>query len=154
MPVRSASKIRTALPFALEENLADELGDLHFAIGDRQKNDRFPVAVVAHKKMDGWLERLRSAGIEPAILAPDNYGLAKIPGTLSVLVDDETIMFNDGADTEFVMQDVKPSDVLVVAGQLGEQQQDDGEKSGHLVVFCTPEYEQHLSHDWIALRHE
>lgn len=154
MPVRSASKIRTALPFALEENLADELGDLHFAIGDRQKNDRFPVAVVAHKKMDGWLERLRSAGIEPAILAPDNYGLAKIPGTLSVLVDDETIMFNDGADTEFVMQDVKPSDVLVVAGQLGEQQQDDGEKSGHLVVFCTPEYEQHLSHDWIALRHD
>lgn len=154
IPARSTSKIRAALPFALEENLADDVEDLHFAIGDRQENSRLPVAVVARDKMSQWLHRLNEAGIEPVILAAENHGLAKIPGTLSIMVDGETIMFNDGADAEFSMQDVKPSDVLVIAGQLGEAQQEDGENSGHLVVFCTSEQNENLAHDWIALRHE
>ena len=51
-------------------------------------------------------------------------------------------MFNDGADMEFVMQDVTPSDALVLAGQLGETERDDEEKSGHLLVFCTAEREE------------
>lgn len=154
MPVRSASKIRTALPFALEENLAQDVADLHFAIGARQDDNRLPVAVVAHEKMAAWMERLDSAGIKPAIMTAENQGLAKIPGTLSMIVDDETIMFNDGVNNEFVMQNVQPSDVLVVAGQLGEKQDEDGATSGHAVIFCTPERDQQLAHEWIALRHE
>lgn len=154
MPVRSASKIRTALPYALEENLANDISDLHFASGRRRENGRLPVAITAHEKMAGWLERLRAAGLTPAQLVPDNYGLGIIPGTMSVLIDDNTVMFNDGADIEFVMQDVKPGDVLVAAGKLGEQENDDDRNTGHLIVFCTPEQDEKLSHDWIALRQE
>lgn len=154
IPARSISKIRTALPFALEESLAEDVEELHFAIGERQENNRLPVAVASEENMSGWLGRLKDAGIEPVIIAAANHGLAKIPGTLSVLVDDRTVMFNDGADAEFSMQDVKPSDVLVFAGKLGEAQEEDGENSGHLLAFCTAEQDEKLSHDWIALRHE
>ena len=154
IPARSTSKIRAALPFALEENLAEDVEDLHFATGDRQDNNRLPVAVVSRDKMSRWLQRLNAAGIEAAMMVAENHGLAKIPGTLSILVDGKTIMFNDGADAEFSMQDVKPSDVLVIAGQLDETQHEDGENSGHLVAFCTPEQDEILAHDWIALRHE
>jgi general secretion pathway protein L len=154
MPARSSSKIRTALPFALEEQVAEDIGELHFVMGERQENSRLPVAIVADAKMQGWIERLAEAGIEPAIITSESQGLAKIPGTLSVLVDGDTVMYNNGADDEFVMQDVKPSDVLVMAGQLGEEENEDGEKSGHLVIFCTAEMDAQLSHDWIALRHE
>jgi len=154
IPARSSSKIKAALPFALEENLAEDVENLHFAVGDRRENSRLPVAVVAKDTLDGWLNRLSVAGIEPAILSPDSHGLARIPGTLSVLLDDDTVMFNDGGDTDFAMQNVKPSDVLVFAGALGETQNEDEENSGHLIVFCTSEQEQNLSHDWIALRHE
>jgi len=154
IPARSSSKIKAALPFALEEDLAEDVENLHFAIGNRQENNRLPVAVVAKDTLDGWLYRLSEVGIEPAILSPDSHGLAKIPGTLSVLVDDDIVMFNDGEDTDFAMQGVKPSDALVFAGQLGETQNEDEEKTGHLIVFCTSEQEQNLSHDWIALRHE
>jgi len=154
MPVRSASKIRVALPFALEEDLAEDVENLHFAVGTRQESDRLPVAVVARSQLDNWLGRLSAVGIEPAILAPDSHGLAKIPGTLSILVDGETVMFNDGADVDFVMQNVKPSDVLVIAGQLGETEQEGDEKSGHLIAFCGAEQKEALSNDWIALRNE
>jgi general secretion pathway protein L len=159
IPARSSARIRTALPFALEEDLADDVDELHFASGTKQENGRLPVAIVAREKMDAWLERLREAGIEPAIMTPVNHGVAKIPGTSSIVVDDQTIMFNDGGDTNFVMQNVKPSDVLVMAGQLGddplsEDAEEDRKASGHVVIFCTPEQDERLSHDWIALRHE
>ncbi len=153
MPVRSRSKIRAALPFAMEESLAQDVADLHFAVGERQDDGKLPVAVVARDALDNWLGQLSAAGIEPSSVIAEHQGLAKIPGTLSMLIDGETIMFNDGANDEFAMQEVKPSDVLVIADQLGEQQRED-DQSGHLVVFCTAEDDSKHAHDWIALRHE
>ncbi len=154
IPARSAAKIKAALPFALEENLAEDVEDLHFSVGERQDGNRMPVVVVSDAKMADWMQRLQDVGIEPAIVVPDSHGLAKIPGTMSVLVENDTVMFNDGADADFVMQGVKPSEVLVFAGQLDEKESEDEENSGHLLAFCTPEMEAELSHDWIALRHE
>ena len=154
IPARSSVKIRTALPFALEEDLADDIDELHFASGSKQENGRLPVGVVSRESMDAWLARIRAAGIEPAIMTPENHGVAKIPGTSSIIVDGETMMFNDGGDTDFVMQGVKPSDVLVMAGQLGEQPDEDVESQRHVIIFCTPEKDEELAHDWIALRHE
>ena len=154
IPARSTAKIKAALPFALEENLAEDVEDLHFSVGQRQDGNRIPVVVVSDAKMADWMQRLQDVGIEPAIVAPDSHGLAKIPGTMSVLVENDTVMFNDGADADFVMQGVKPSEILVFAGQLDEKESEDEEGSGHLLAFCTAEMDAQLSHDWIALRHE
>jgi general secretion pathway protein L len=157
IPVRRSSRLLAALPFALEEQLADDVETLHFAAGTRHINGVLPVAVVARQQMQEWLDRLRAAGISPSRVVPDNHGLAHIPGTLSLLVAEDQIMFNDGADNEFVMQDVKPSDVLAVAGVLkdaNEATAEDIGSTGHLLVYCDPDEEQRFEHDWIALRHE
>lgn len=154
MPVRSVSRIRTAMPFALEENLAEDVANLHFALGERLENNRIRVAIVADEKLRAWQEQLQDAGIEATRIVAEHHGLAKIPGTSSLLIDATTIMFNDGADNEFAMQGVQPSDVLVVAGQLGEQQDEDGESGGHVLIFCDADIEQQYAHEWIALRHE
>ncbi len=148
------AKIKAALPFALEENLAEDVEDLHFSVGERQDGNRVPVVVVSDAKMADWMQRLQDVGIEPAIVVPDSHGLAKIPGTMSVLVENDAVMFNDGAEADFVMQGVKPSEILVFAGQLDEKESEDEENLGHLLAFCTPEMDAQLSHDWIALRHE
>jgi len=158
IPIRGGSRLLAALPFALEEHLADDIGELHFAAGIRRDSGLVPVAVVSHEHMLEWLERLDEAGIQPARIIPENYGLARIPGTLSVLVAEDQVMFNDGADSEFIMQGVKPSDALAVAGVLdgaggGEASADNG-PLGHLVAHCDPAEEERFQHDWTALRHE
>ncbi len=155
IPARSSARVRAALPFALEEALADDVDDLHFASGQRQDDGRVPVAVVARAKLQGWLTALSGVGIEPVRVVAESQGIGRIPGTMTLLVDGATLMFNDGEDTDFVMQDVKPSDVLVAAGKLGDDHdaESDPEK-GHLVVFCDAESEARFEHDWIALRHE
>ncbi|MCG8368922.1 MAG: type II secretion system protein GspL, partial [Proteobacteria bacterium] len=155
LPVRSRARLDAALPYALEEQVADEVDAMHFAAGERRASGVRPVAAVARGTLDAWLARFDEAGIQPWKLIPENHGLARIPGTMSALVERDCVMFNDGADTEFAMQGVTPSDVLVAAGRLTERSDDaPPEQAGHLVVHCGAGDEQRLSHDWIALRHE
>ncbi|MCP5093524.1 MAG: hypothetical protein GY949_21670, partial [Gammaproteobacteria bacterium] len=157
IPVGRGTRLNAALPFALEENLAEDVEKLHFAAGPRRENGVRPVSVVAREKMDEWLQQLREADINAVQLVAENYGLARIPGTLSILIAGDCVMFNDGADTEFVMQGVLPSDTLVAAGLLSDRNDDDQadmERPGHLVAYCDPADEERFSHDWIALRQE
>lgn len=156
LPIRGGARLNAALPYALEEQVAADVDTMHFAAGDKRASGQRPVAAVATEQLDRWLEELDDAGIQPWKLVPENYGLASIPGTMSVLVDGDCILFNDGGDTEFVMQGANPSDALVAAGHLSDRTDDDAppEQSGHLVVYCNEADEERLSHDWIALRHE
>ncbi|MCH7536674.1 MAG: hypothetical protein IID57_02355 [Proteobacteria bacterium] len=157
IPVRGAAKLRAALPFALEEDLADDIESLHFAAGKPYASGRLPVAIVAREKMDDWLSRLSAAGITAAKIVSEIYGLASIPGTMSLLVDDDRSLYNDGADAEFVMQGVTPRELLVAVGRLDAAEDEasgESTSSGHLVAFCTAQQETDLSADWSALRQE
>jgi len=155
IPVKAGARLRAALPFALEENVADDVDQLHFASGTRRESGRLPVAIVARDKMDVWIQLLDEAGLSASRIVPETYGLARIPGTASVLVDGDVVFFNDGADTEFALEGAKPSDALVTAGMLTDKhEEDDDESTGHLLVYCNPADEERLSHEWIALRHE
>ena len=153
IPIKGGSRLRAALPFALEEQLADDIDDLHFAAGARRENGQVPVAVVAHEQISEWLEQLDEAGLSASRIVPENYGLARIPGTMSLMAAEDQIMFNDGADNEFVMQGTKPSDALAVAGALEESDNED-HAPGHLLVYCSQGDEERFQHDWNALRHE
>ena len=160
VPIRGGARLRAALPFALEESLAEDVENLHFASGTRRENGQLPVAVVSRAKMDEWLSALNEAGIKADKMIPENYGLARIPGTLSLLVDRDCIYFNDGGDVEFAMQGVRPSDTLVAAGALTERDdssdddEDTEQTARHLVAYCEAIDEQRFAHDWMALRHE
>jgi general secretion pathway protein L len=118
LPIKSGPRLRSALPFALEEQLAEDVENLHFAAGGRGDNGLLRVSVVAHDQMREWIGLLESAGINATQIIPENHGLAKIPGTMSLLVTEDQVMFNDGAESEFVMQGVKPSDAIAVTGAL------------------------------------
>nr|MDJ0700531.1 type II secretion system protein GspL [Woeseiaceae bacterium] len=157
LPVRGASRLLATLPFALEDQLADDVENLHFAAGPKRDDGRVPVAVVSRERMDAWLAELEDVGIKPAQIVPETFGLARIPGIASMLITEEQIIFNDGENLEFAMQDVKPSDALVAAGSLKETSaglEDAEAGASHLLVYCEPRDEQRFEHDWIALRHE
>lgn len=156
LPVRGRARLLAALPYALEEQVAADVETMHFAAGERRESGSLPVAIVARDALDHWLELLDDAGIQPWKVMPENYGLPCIPGTISVLIDDDVVMFNDGEDLEFDLEGATPSDALVAAGCLTDHSNDDAppEPSGHLIVYCSSEDEERLHHDWIALRHE
>lgn len=160
IPVRGA-KLQAALPYALEEFLAEDVEKLHFAAGSRRSSGRVPVSVVSREKLAGWLSHLNAAGIRPASVIAENHGLARIPGTISLLIAENRILINDGGDNELVMQEVSPGDALAAIGAL-----DDGERDTthtedevapmprHLLVYCEPGMDERYELDWMAMRNE
>jgi len=158
MPVRGAAKIQAALPYALEEYLADDIDKLHFAAGARRGSGRVPVSVVDREKLEGWLTRLLEAGIEPWSVVADNHGLARIPGTISLLVAEQRVLINDGGDTELVMEGVSPAEALTAIGAFDHESDDQDIVAQalprHVLVYCEPEDEARYQHDWISIRQE
>lgn len=92
VPVRQAAKAALAAPFALEESLAEDVDTLHFAVGARQAEGHFPVAVVRYQLMNQWMTPLRDAGIRPHALVPETLALpSPEDGWWHALVEPERI---------------------------------------------------------------
>lgn len=165
MPIKGGAKLQAALPYALEEFLADDVDQLHFAAGTRRSSGRVPVSVVNSEKLQQWLSWLKQAGIEPVSIVADIYGLARIPGTISLLVAEQQIVINDGSDTELVMEGVSPGDALAAIGAFDDGTTDSSDHGDddevttlglprHVLVYASPEAEERYQHDWIAMRQE
>src|SRR5450432_2796104 len=65
LPPGSGTKLARAVPFALEEQLTEDVDLLSFAIGRRRDNGMTPVAVVSRSVLQSWVSELRAAGFDP-----------------------------------------------------------------------------------------
>ena len=81
LPPGAGAKIARAVPFALEEQLTEDIDHLSFALGQRRDGGGTPVTVVARSVLDGWLADLRSAGLEPQAIYPDISLMPENPGS-------------------------------------------------------------------------
>lgn len=79
VPTRNRARIAAAVPYLLEEQLAADVDELHFAVGERAADGRVAVAIVARARMDAWLAALHAAGIQPAALVPECLALPYRP---------------------------------------------------------------------------
>ena len=161
IPVRGGAKLQAALPYALEEYLADDVDKLHFAAGPRRSSGRMPVSVVNHERIAAWIDRLAAADIHPSSMIADSYGLARIPGTISMLLLENQVFINDGGDIELVMQDVSPGDALAAIGALDDGSASDSDDESavtllprHVLVYCEAGDAERYEHDWTAIRQE
>ena len=161
IPIRGGARLQAALPFALEEHLADDIDKLHFAAGPRRASGKTPVSVVDHRRIAEWLEVLAAADIHAASLIADSYGLARIPGTISMLLAENQVFINDGSDLELIMQNVSPGDALAAIGALDDGSETAGNEESaaaslprHVLVYCEAGDEERYQHDWIAMRQE
>jgi len=109
VPVKAGAKLQQLVPYALEEHLADDIEDLHFAIGKRSgESTRVPVAVVARALLDGWLAELRGAGIEPDAIYADSELLPQNPGQAVALLEADTVSVRPPRGTPVTL----PADAL------------------------------------------
>lgn len=89
----NASRAQQAIPFALEEQVADDIESLHFALGKRDSENNYPVAVINRDTMELLREQMDEAGLRPVEVVPEILALPKFdPATAgpvwSALVDD------------------------------------------------------------------
>lgn len=99
LPTRKAARVRQALPFALEERLASDIEDLHFAVGRIEADGHVQAAAVEHAVLRGWLEALAACGVEPDSVIPENGVVPPETAEWRVLADAERalLVLGDGA---------------------------------------------------------
>lgn len=103
LPAKQLAKARQAVPYLLEDQLADDVESLHFALGSRQVSGRWSVAVVAHERLRGWLAFFTERGVRPDAMIPDVLALA-VPAEsqFNLLVDGDELLVRSGRDSGFV----------------------------------------------------
>ncbi|MGF1725849.1 type II secretion system protein GspL [Photobacterium nomapromontoriensis] len=88
IPAGSSRQLATVLPFLLEEELAQDVDNLHVHLLQKT-GDIAHVAIIEHRKVEGWLLALTNAGIDVKALVPDclclplfdpGYSAAEIDG--------------------------------------------------------------------------
>ncbi len=80
VPGGSAARAQQAVPFALEDQLADDVDELHFALGSKGKDDNYPVAVVGRQTMDTVKQQCADAGLRASEIVPETLALPKFSG--------------------------------------------------------------------------
>ncbi|MBU0673679.1 MAG: type II secretion system protein GspL [Proteobacteria bacterium] len=90
-----------SLPYLLEENLAEDVESLHFAVGPADRQNKLPVAVVARDRMDHWLSMLLEAGLDGAVLVPAPLALPYQEGTWTGLLTEDMLQVRTGIHQGF-----------------------------------------------------
>ncbi len=85
-----------AVPFALEDQLISPVEDLHFAVPDRLADARVPVAVVARRTLQAWLDRFSGDGIRLDALFAETQLLPIGESTGSVMIEGARAVWRNG----------------------------------------------------------
>jgi general secretion pathway protein L len=86
LPLPSRAKRLQALPFAVEELIAEPVESVHLALGAEVAPRRYLVGVVRHELMAAWVDSAEDAGLGHAAMVPDALALPR-PGEGEWAVD-------------------------------------------------------------------
>jgi len=123
VPSRQRQHILSAVPYALEDQLASDIESLHFALGPRSDTGIVPVAVVARELMDQWLGALRAAGLEPDAMIPDLLALPLLDDGWVAMRDDSRLWLRQGPYMGTVVDGVEAMQWLELALEEREEDQ-------------------------------
>lgn len=103
VPARQPAKVLQAAPYVLEEQFAEDVDTLHFALGSRMADGRWPLAIVSRERMAAWLALLQTQGLHADLMLPDVLALVVPDDThIHALVDGGQAIVRTARDTGFV----------------------------------------------------
>jgi general secretion pathway protein L len=143
LPPGGGVKLARAVPFALEEQLTEDVDQLFFAIGRRLPSGRTPVAVVSRAIIEGWLAQLAAAGIEPAALYADISLMPDNPGQTMLWLERSRLAVRRPGEIPLAIELTPIADALIVAGvipdPLAESSENDERPLQSAVLYATRE---------------
>lgn len=86
IPGRINARLMQAVPYALEDQLAEDVETLHFAVGERMDDGRLPVVVISHELLQQWLDAMADVGLRPDVLVPEVLALPQAEDVAATLL--------------------------------------------------------------------
>jgi len=120
LPPGSGIKLARAAPFALEEQLTEDIDHLYFALGKRRPSGATPVAVVSRSVLTGWISELNAAGIDPVAIYADMALLPQNPGQTVLWLESDRLSVRRPGSLPFAVHLTRITEALVVAGVIAD----------------------------------
>jgi general secretion pathway protein L len=115
-PAKSSAKLAQVIPYALEERVADEIENLHFAIGERNATTgRVAAVVIERSRLDARLAELHAAGLHPVAAYSEASLLPSMPGQLIALLDGDSITLRAEGSPPLVLPALSITDAIEMA---------------------------------------
>jgi general secretion pathway protein L len=149
LPPGGGTKLARAVPFALEEQLTEDVDQLSFAIGHRRGSGATPVAVVSRSVLQGWIADLSAAGLEPQAIYPDISLMPENPGQTVLWLENDRLAVRRPGAMPFAVELAPVKEALVVASVIGDplQASEEPKPKESAILYVTRE-------DWARVQEE
>ncbi len=149
LPPGSGAKLARAVPFALEEQLTEDIDNLVFALGKRPATGGTPVAVVAREALQGWVSQLTAAGIDPIAVYADMSLLPPNPGQTVLWLENNRLSVRRPDKLPFAVELTPVTEALIVAGVIRDPLSEEApvQLPEHAILYTTRE-------DWATVQDE
>ncbi len=92
LPPTPAARLRQALPYALEEQFAEDVERLHFAMGKRDSDGKLPVVALDRELMSRWQALFAANELRPHVMLNEALALPWNEGEWSLLLQEEALL--------------------------------------------------------------
>jgi general secretion pathway protein L len=120
LPPGTGPKIARAVPFALEEQLTEDVDQLSFALGRRRTGGRTQVAVVSRSALQGWLAQLSVAGLNAQAIYPDISLIPENPTQTVMWLEKGRLAVRRPGALPFAVELSPVREAMVVAGVIAD----------------------------------
>ena len=120
LPPGSGVRLARAVPFALEEQLTEDIDQLVFALGKRRAGGGTPVAVLSRSVLQGWLSDLNAAGITPVAIYADMSLLPLNPGQSVLWLEHGRLSVRRPGKLPFAVELTPVTEAMIVAGVIAD----------------------------------
>lgn len=101
IPGRNRKRLHNVVPYAVEDQLIDDVDRLHFALSSQTVEGKYSVAVIDHKHMQGWQAAMSQAGLQAHTMIPDALALPVKERAWTVFIDGDRLLVRTGRYSGF-----------------------------------------------------
>ncbi len=123
LPVRGNARLSQVVPYAMEELLAGEIEQFHFAVGRTDASGRTMVAAVRREELRNWLDALKSAGLDPQALVPEPLCVPDNPGKIVAVIESGRLLVRAPGMLPVALDAEPLTEAFALAGLVGEDRQ-------------------------------
>lgn len=122
LPTKNRQNLMKAVPYAIEDQLIDDVETLHFALGKTDTGGEISIAVVNKNILNDWIAQLKQFDLRAHWVCADIQCVPWQKDQWSVMLDDDIALVRLSQESGFV---VEPDNLLPLLSGLVDRDPDD-----------------------------
>lgn len=148
LPARGRRAAAKGARYALEEQIAGDVEDLHFACGP-VSGDHLEVAAIERKQLAGWLRRCHDTGLKPDSACSEGDALPDVPNVVLALLEPDSLLIRNCAGRIVAAM---PSELASLVDILCAEDAGEEAVPFRLLIYCEAALEQSAREAMATLR--